>query len=112
VVDGLPGIVTFGVALPLYEILQLFLLPMTSVASDGLDLVLFSVVDKVRWGSRVVLPVFLSLYKRGKKRGVKHGVYCPLRREAQAICHRGDGLFDSEGAVSSRGQLDGPIRQR
>ncbi len=45
------GIIALGVALPLNEILQLSFLPMTSVASDGLDLVLFSVIDKVRWGS-------------------------------------------------------------
>ncbi len=50
-VDGLPGVIAFGVALPLNEILQLFFPSMTLVASDGLDLILFSVVDKVRWGS-------------------------------------------------------------
>ena len=111
-VDGFPGVVAFRVALPLYEILQLSFLPMTSVASDGLDFVLFSVIDKVRWGSGIVLPMFLHLHKWGKKRGVENGVYHPLRREAQPIRHRGDGLFDSEGAVSSRGQFDGPIWQR
>ena len=49
-VDRFPGVIAFGVALPLYEILQLLFLPMTSVAPDGLDLILFLVVDKVRWG--------------------------------------------------------------
>jgi len=52
------------------------------VASDGLDFVLFSVVDKVRWGSGIVLSMFFCLYKQGKKGGVEDGVYCPLRREA------------------------------
>ena len=102
-VDRLLGVVTFGIALPLYEILQLSFLPITSVASDGLDFILFSVVDEVRWGSGIVLPVFFCLYKQGKEGGVENGVYCPLRREAQPICHRGDGLFDLKGAVSSRG---------
>jgi len=82
VADGLPGVVAFGIALPLYKILQLSFLPMTSVASDGLDFVLFSVVDKVRWGPRIVFPVFFCLYKRGEKGGVDNGVYHPLRREA------------------------------
>jgi len=80
--DGLPGVVTFGVALPLYEILQLSFLPMTSVAPDGLDFVLFSVVDKVRRGPGVVFSVFFCLHKWGKEGGVENGVYGPLRREA------------------------------
>ena len=84
---------------------------MTLVASDGLNLVLFSVVDKVRWGSRIVLSMFFCLHKWGKKGGVKNRVYRPLQREAQPIHHRGDGLFDSERAVSPRGQFDGPVRQ-
>ena len=55
---------------------------MTLVASDGLNLVLFSVVDKVRWGLGIVFSMFLHLYKWGKKGGVEDGVYCPLWREA------------------------------
>ncbi len=102
-VNQFPGVIAFGVALPLYEILQLLFLPMTSVAPDGLDLILFLVVDKVRWGSGVVFPVFFCLYEWGKEGSMEHGVYCPLRREPQSVRHRGDGLFDSEGAVSSRG---------
>ena len=54
---------------------------MTLVASDGLNLVLFSVVDKVRWGSRIVLSMFFCLHKWGKKGGMENGVYGPLRRE-------------------------------
>src|SRR6266851_2996699 len=82
VVDRFPGVIALGVSLPFYEILQLSFLPMTSVASDGLDLILFLVVDKVRWGSGVILPVFLRLYKWGEKGCVKHGVYHLLQREA------------------------------
>ena len=102
-VHWFPGVIALGISLPLYEILQLLFPPMTSVAPDGLDLVLFLVIDKVRWGLGVVFSVLLHLYKWGKKGGVEHRVYCPLRREAQSICHRGDGLFDSEGAVPSWG---------
>ena len=79
---GLPGIIAFGVALPLYEILQLFSPPIMLVASDGLDLILFEVIDKVRWGPRVILPVFFCLYVWGQKGGMENGVYGPLRRES------------------------------
>jgi hypothetical protein len=48
VVSWLPCVVTFWIALPLDKILQLFLPPLTLVASDGLNLVLFFIVDKVR----------------------------------------------------------------
>jgi len=58
---------------------------MTLVASDGLDFVLFFVVDKVRWGSRVVLFMFFCFDIRGQKGGMEHGVYGPLRWEVQFI---------------------------
>ena len=80
-VDGLPGVVALGVTLPLYKILQLLFLPMTLVASDGLDFVLFSVVDKVRWGPGIVLPMFFCLHKWGKEGCMENGVYGPLRGE-------------------------------
>ena len=47
----LPRVVAFGVALPLDEVLQRFLPPLTSVAANGLDFILFYVIDKVRWWS-------------------------------------------------------------
>ena len=72
-VHGFPSVVALGVALPLDEVLQLSFLPMTSVAPDGLDLVLFSVVDKVRWGSRIIFPVFFCLYIGGKEGAWKTG---------------------------------------
>ena len=65
VVNQLPGVIALRVALPLDEILQLFLLPMTSVALDGLDFILFLVVDKVRWGPQVVFSIFFCLHVRG-----------------------------------------------
>ena len=65
VFDGFPGVVAFGVPLPLYEILQLFPLPLTLVASDGLDFILFFVVDKVRWGPGIVFSVFFCFNEWG-----------------------------------------------
>src|SRR6266851_8918896 len=99
VVYWFPGVIALRIALPLDEILQLFFLPMMSVAPDGLDLVLFSVVDKVQRGPQIVLSVFFCLHIGGKEGCVEDGVYGPLGREAQPIHHRGDDLFDSEGAV-------------
>ena len=76
---------------------------MTSVAPDGLDFILFLVIDMVRWGPRIVLSMFFCLHIWGKKGGVENGVYSPLRGEAQPIHHRGDDLFDSKGAMSPGG---------
>ncbi len=80
-VNWLLGVIALWVPLPLDEILQLFFLPMTSVAPDSLDLVLFLVVDKVRWWSRIVLSMFFCLHIWGKKGGMEDGVYGPLRGE-------------------------------
>jgi len=44
-----PCIVAFGVSKPFYEILQLSFSPLTLVALNGLNLVLFIIVNKVRW---------------------------------------------------------------
>jgi hypothetical protein len=57
------------------------------VASDGLDLILFFIVDKVRWGSREVFSVFFCLYVRGQKGGVEHGVDGSLRGKAELVYH-------------------------
>ncbi len=51
VVSWLPSVVTFWVALSLDKVLQLFLPPMMLVAPDGLDFILFSIINMVRWGS-------------------------------------------------------------
>ena len=72
-----------------------------SVASDGLDLVLFFVVDKVRWGSQEVFPVFFCFYIRGQKGGVEDGVDSPLRGETELVYHQRDNLFDQKGSMSS-----------
>ena len=65
VVHQLPCVVAFQIALPFYKILQLSFPPMTSVAFDGLNFVLFLIVNKVRWGPQVVLPVFFCLHIGG-----------------------------------------------
>ena len=64
-VSWLPGVVAFRVPFPFDKVLQLFSPSMTLVAPDGLDFVLFFVVDKVRWWSRVVLPVFFCFDEWG-----------------------------------------------
>ena len=61
----LPSVVAFGVPLPFDKVLQLFSPSMMSVAPDGLDFVLFFVVDKVRWGSGVVFSVFFCFDEWG-----------------------------------------------
>jgi len=53
-----PCVVAFGVPQPLYEILQLSFPPLTLVALDGLDLVLFIVIDEVRWWMGEVFSMF------------------------------------------------------
>ena len=58
IVIRFPRVVTFGVSHPLYKILQLFLPPMMSVIVDGLDLVLFIVINEVRWWLGIVFAMF------------------------------------------------------
>ena len=61
IVSRFPHVIAFGVSHPLYEILQLFVLPVTSVAADGLDLVLLIIINEVRWWSGIVFAVFIYL---------------------------------------------------
>ncbi len=76
---------------------------MTSVAADGLDLVLFSAPHEVRWWPGVVFSVFFRFAIRGKKGGMKHGVDRPLVGEHKLVHYWRDHLSDGERAVSSRG---------
>jgi hypothetical protein len=48
VTDRFPGVVAFGVSFPLDKVLQLSFSPLTLVAEDGLDFVLFFIFHKVR----------------------------------------------------------------
>ena len=101
VVSWFPGVIAFWVSFPFDKVLQLFSPPLTSVAADGLDLVLFFVVDKVRWRSREVFSVFFCFYVRGQEGGVEHWVDGPLRGEAELVHHWGDNPFDQKRSVSS-----------
>ncbi len=65
VFNGFPRIVAFGVPQPLYRILQLFLPSMMSMAADGLDFILFVIINKVRWWLGVVFSVFDCFDVRG-----------------------------------------------
>ena len=85
VVSWLPCVITFGVSLPFYEILQLSFPSLTSVVPDGLDLVLFYVIDKVRWWSGEVFSVFFCFDVWGKKGGVENGVDSPLMGKVEFI---------------------------
>ena len=98
-----PHVVAFGVAEPLNQVLQLFSLAMTSVAMDGLDLILFSTPHEVGWRPGIVFSVFFCFAIWGKKGGVEDGVDSPLVGERKLVCHRGDHLSDGKGAMSPRG---------
>ncbi len=65
VVSRFPCVVTFRVSHPLYKILQLFSSPMMLVAADGLNLILFIIINEVRWWSGVVFTVFTRFDIRG-----------------------------------------------
>jgi hypothetical protein len=110
VFDGLPGVVAFGVPFPLDQILELSPPAVTAMVSNRLDFVLLPIIDKVRWGSREVLPVLIRLFKRHEKRGVEHGVYGPLWGQAQLVDDWGYHLRDLERPVSPRGKFGGSVR--
>ena len=111
VFNGLPGVVAFGVPFPLDQVLELPPPAVTAMVSNRLDFVLFSIIDKVRWGSREVLPVLIRLFERHEERGVEDGVYGPLWGQAQLVDDRGYHLRDLKGSVSPRGEFGGPVRQ-
>ncbi len=54
ILDGLPGVVAFGVSFPFHEVLEGSRPSMTSVVDQVFDLVFLGALDKVRWGSREV----------------------------------------------------------
>jgi hypothetical protein len=64
VINGFPGVIAFGISLPFDQILELPPPAVTAVVSNCLDLVLLPIIDKVRWGSREVLPVLVRLFER------------------------------------------------
>src|SRR6266851_288603 len=101
-----PRVVAFRVSEPLDQVLQMFSPPLMSVAADGLDFILFSPPHEVGWQPGVVFSVFFCFAIWGKKRGVKHGVDCPLVGERKFVHYWRDHLSDGKGAVSPWGQFD------
>jgi hypothetical protein len=111
VFNGFPGVIAFGVPFPLDQILELSPPAVTAMVPNRLDFVLFSIIDKVRWGSREVLPVLIRLFEWHEERGVEYGVYGPLWGQAQLVDDWGYHLCDLEGPVPPRGEFGGPVRQ-
>ena len=71
------GVVTFRVALPLYEILECSKTSVMLVTSNLFHLILFFVIDQVRWGMGVVWAVGMCFDIWGKKGCMEDWVDCP-----------------------------------
>ena len=76
-VSWFPGVVTFRVALPLYEILECSGMSMVLVIPDLFYFVLFFIIDHVRWGLGVVWSVGICFGVWGKKRSMEDQMNCP-----------------------------------
>ena len=76
-VSWFPGVVTFRVAPPLYEILEHSGTSVVSVISNLLHLVLFFIINQVRWGSGVVWAMGVCFNIWGKKGHVEDWMNCP-----------------------------------
>jgi len=63
VFNGFPGVIAFGIPLPLDQVLELPSPAVMAMVSNRLNFVLFPIIDKVRWGSREVLPVLIRLFE-------------------------------------------------
>ena len=66
-VSCFPCVVCIGVPFPFDEVLELSFTAKVTVINDGLDLIFFSIFDKVRRWPRVVGPVFCSFAIRGQE---------------------------------------------
>ena len=60
-ISWFPGIVTFMVAPPLYEILEHFGMSVVSVVPDLFHFILFFIINQVRWGPGVIGTVGIHL---------------------------------------------------
>ena len=76
-VSWFPGVVTFRVAPPLYEILECSGMSMMSVVSNLFHPVLFFIIDQVRWGPGVVWAVGICFNIWGKEGHMEDWVNCP-----------------------------------
>jgi hypothetical protein len=100
-----PRVVGLGVALPLDQILESLLLPIVTVGTDGLHLVLLPPLHKVRGWSRKVDPVLIGLLVWGEERGMEDVMNGPGHGQVELV-HDGRDLFrDCEGSMTFRGQL-------
>ena len=76
-VSWFPGVVTFRIALPLYEILEHSSTSMELVISDLFHFILFFIIDQVRWGMGVIWAVGMCFDIWGKKGCVEDQMNCP-----------------------------------
>ena len=76
-VSWFPGVVTFRVTLPLYEILEHSGMSMMSVVSNLFHFVLFFIIDQVRWGMGVVWSMGICFDIWGKEGCVEDRMDCP-----------------------------------
>ena len=76
-VSWFPGVVTFRVALPLYEVLECSGTSMELVILNLFYFVLFFIIDQVRWWTGIVWTMGKCLNIWGKKGCVEDWMYCP-----------------------------------
>ena len=73
----LPGVVSFGISLPLDQVLESSPSPKVAMVPDGLDFIFLFSVDDV-WGRpREIGSVLFRLLVRGQKAGVEDVMYGP-----------------------------------
>ena len=78
---------------------------MTSVASDGLNFILFFAFYQVQGWPRVILTMFFCFDIWGKDQGMEYRVNGPLQGKGQLVCHQGDHLSDLKWPMTFRGQF-------
>ena len=76
-VSWFPGVVTFRVALPLYEVLECSGMSVELVISDLFHFILFFIIDQIRWGTGVIWTMDKCFDIWGKKGHVEDWMYCP-----------------------------------
>src|SRR5579863_4592431 len=86
-VSWFPGVITFRVAFPFEEILELLSSTMTSVAPYLLHLILCFSCDKVRWVSGVIRSMRVRFDVWGKEASMEHRVDVPLMGKLELIGH-------------------------
>ena len=100
-----PLVIGTRVSEPLDEVLQVTPSSETARVQDGLDLELLFVINQLRWGALVIVPMHLSLVIRGQQVDVEYWMNAPLMGEFEPIRDGGHHLRDSKRPMTSRGQL-------